>query len=369
MEVNVMKWFCLFILVHALSITPSASANRNSGPEYEAAMKAAMMLMSFDEFYIRCKAEGGPSEKNETTIRTWKQNNNIDAVRFRMQNLRKDANNNQQLNQAVTMLTDAADKSKNDPCELIMRLIATPEAQFAQKFADQPQTASAAPARMPAKKESAIKPSGVSSLLKQIDSFGFDTRMTMGVGGFLTTDIYPVVLFRDGNALTDITGLSDPNGITHNRTANSNDWTRWRRNGGKIELQKSKNWEALPFPRTYASLPTNFRLDGLYRRLSGVGNIAAGGNQSASSAMEYRFWRDGTILRGGTAGAAASTGSSSTVVSSAQPDARGKYRIDGLMLTIAYDNGEKENRLLVADPTDPKTAIWLDGRGYVQRKR
>jgi hypothetical protein len=364
-----MKWSCLFVLINAFATTPYASANTTSGPEYEAAMKASMMLMSFDEFSRQCEAKGGPSEKDAVAISNWKQANNIDAVRLRMQNLRRDAGNNTQLNQAVSMLTDAAEKSKNNPCELTMRLIATPDAQFAQLLPDLPQTASSAPARTPAQKASPIKPSSTTPLLKQIDSFGFDTRMTMGMGGFLTTDIYPVVLFRDGSALTDITGLSDPNGITSNRSENSNDWTRWRRAGGKIELQKSKGWTALPFPRTYASLPTNFRLDGLFRRLSGVGNIAAGGSQSASSVTEYRFWLDGTVLRGGAAGAAASTGSSSAVVSSAQPDARGKYRIDGLMLTIAYDSGEKESRILVADPSDPKTAIWLDGRGYVQRKR
>jgi hypothetical protein len=369
MEVGNMKWFCMFILMNVSTIATDAFANTSSGPEYEASMKASMLLMSFDEFSKQCEAEGGPSEKDELTIGNWKQTNNIDAVRLRMKILRNDANNNTQLNQAVSILTDAAEKNKNNPCELTMRLIASPDAQFAQLLPDLSKTVSIAPVKTPVQKTSPIKASSASPLLKQIDSFGFDTRMAMGVGGFLTTDIYPVVLFRDGSALTDITGLSDPNGITSNRNANPNDWTRWRRNGGKVEMQKSNDWEALPFPRTYASLPTNFRLEGLFRRLSGVGNIAAGGSQSASSVTEYRFWRDGTVLRGGTAGAAASTASSSTVVSSAQPGARGKYRIDGLVLTIAYDNGEKESRILVADPSDPKTAIWLDGRGYVQRKR
>jgi hypothetical protein len=364
-----MKWFGLFFLINATAMTALASVNTDTGPEYEASMKASMMLMAFDEFFNQCKAKGGASDKDEVAINHWKQANHIDAMRLRMNNLRSDANNNTQLNQAVSILTGAAEKNKNNPCELTMRLITTPDAQFAQLLPDLSKTASTAPVKTPVQKATPIKASSAPPLLKQIDSFGFDTRMAMGVGSFLTTDIYPVVLFRDGSALTDITGLSDPNGITKNRSAHPNDWTRWRRSGGKVELQKSNVWEALPFPRTYASLPTNFRLEGLFRRLSGVGNIAAGGTQSASSVSEYRFWRDGTVLRGGTAGAAASTASSSTAVSSAQPDARGKYRIDGLVLSIAYDNGEKESHILVADPSDPKTAIWLDGRGYVQRKR
>jgi hypothetical protein len=39
------------------------------------------------------------------------------------------------------------------------------------------------------------------------------------------------------------------------------------------------------------------------------------------------------------------------------------------MLRITYDDGSVESRILIADPTDPKTAIWLDGVGYVRRSR
>lgn len=189
--------------------------------------------------------------------------------------------------------------------------------------------------------------------------------MAVGYGGFLTTDIYPVVLFRDGRALTDVTGLSD---VAASRRAHPEDWTQWRRSAGRIEFMKKGTWERIAFTKTYASLPPGFRLNGLFRRLSGTGNMGAGGSDSVTLVRDYRFWPDGSVVRGSAAGASASSGDSSVVTRSTAPDARGEYRIDGLTLSITYGSGSTEQRMIVADPDNPKTAIWLDGEGYVQRK-
>jgi hypothetical protein len=376
-----MKWFCLSVLACICStpVCTQANAQSNSGPEYEAAMKASMMLMAFDEFSGKCAASGDLSQQDSAAIETWKQTNRVDAMRVRMQAIRSNANNDRMLTQVVAIMNTAAEQSGTTPCQATMKMIASPEAQFAQLMPDLAQTSSTSPQR-PARATSSPRPTTTTAtrtptatnappMLRQIDSFGFDTRMIMGMGGFLTTDIYPVVLFRDGSALKDITGLSDRNGIAGNRSANPDDWTNWRRSAGKVELRGSDGWKPLPFPRTYSSLPADFRLDGQFRRVSGSGNMAAGGDQSVSAVSEYRFWRDGTVLRGGAVGAAGSSGSTSTVVTSAQPDARGKYSIDGLVLTIEYDSGAKESQILVADPSDPNTAIWLDGSGYAKRRR
>lgn len=63
---------------------------------------------------------------------------------------------------------------------------------------------SAMPARALAQSSTSAR---ASALVDQIDSFGFDTRMSMGAGGFLTVSVYPVVLFRSGEALTKIDHL------------------------------------------------------------------------------------------------------------------------------------------------------------------
>jgi hypothetical protein len=351
----------------ALAITAPACAQPRSGPAYETEMKAAMVLLSFDALAAKCDAKGGFAGDNAAKVTAWKSANAVDAMRNRALTLQADPASGKDLRTAVDFLTGRVEQSGLDPCTAAVKVTESSEAQFAvlvPGLAGKNTPPKARP--MPVKGAAAPGPGPAAPLARQIDSFGFDTKAGMGMGGFITTEIYPVVLFRDGSALTDVTGLNDP--ATHRR-ANPEDWVKWRRSGGKIELLKSSGWKAMSFSRTYASLPPGFRLDGLFRRLSGVGNIAVGGSDSVSAVSEYRFWPDGAVVRGGSLGSTASPGESSVVTRSVSPDARGTYRIDGLTLVIRYDDGSSERRILVADPADPKTAIWLDGRGYVQRRR
>jgi hypothetical protein len=53
----------------------------------------------------------------------------------------------------------------------------------------------------------------------------------------------------------------------------------------------------------------------------------------------------------------------------AQSSRRGRYQLTVPTLRISYDAGSEESHVLIADPADPKTAIWLDGVGYARRKR
>jgi hypothetical protein len=210
------------------------------------------------------------------------------------------------------------------------------------------------------------------ALLAEIDAFGFHSRMTMGVGGFLTTRIFPVVLFRNGDALLDVEGLADPDGLEAHRGAHAKDWTRWRRAAGELQLEMpgrggAREWRKLHFQTTYPQLPAGFRLDGRYRSLKAVGNLAMGGGDAVTAYAEYVFTPDGRVMRGGGVGSTSQAGDVSTVTAGVAPDRRGRYDIDGLTLRMRWDDGRIESRILVADPNDPKTALWLDGVGYVRR--
>src|SRR5690606_37804140 len=118
----------------------------------------------------------------------------------------------------------------------------------------------------------------------------------------------------------------------------------------------------LAFQSTFRQLHAGMRLDGLYRRLGGVGNVAVGGNASVTVSNEYRFTPDGRVSRGGSAGATAGAGGTTVATSSRAAGRQGSYRIDGVMLSILYDDGSEETRLIVTDPKDPRGAIWLDGQ-------
>jgi hypothetical protein len=348
--------------VVALTIVTSACAQERSGPAYEAAMKGAMMVMSFDALAAKCAAKGGFAASDAAAIKQWARAQRADAMRARTERLRADATNRAHLDQAVNAVVTMIDQREADPCMAAVRLTGSEEARFATLLPDLAPTGTASGAKQRA---TPVTAGPASPLIAQIDSFGFDSRAAMGFGGFMTTDIYPVVLFRDGRALTDVTGLSD---IAASRQAHPEDWTQWRRSGSEIQFLKKGGWERIAFRKTYASLPPGFRLNGLFRRLSGTGNIGVGGSDSVTLVRDYRFWPDGTVLHGSVASASASTGESSVVTRSAPPDARGHYRIDGLTLAISYDNGASERRMIVADPADPKTAIWLDGEGYTQER-
>ncbi len=347
---------CLSIAVLG-SVSPAAA--QNFTPAEEEAIKSALPIVAFDSLSAKCGASRGFSAAEAKRIAGWEAENAVPRKRTAAGALQKDARAGPLLARAAQMIVDQSAAAGMGPCESALALTGAPRA--AQQDA---QETSAAPVAAP--KTGAGRSNSISG---QIDSFGFDTRMAMGMGGFLTTDIYPVVLFRDGRALTDMAALGDPGGIAAHRQSNPGKWFSWRRAGGKIELNKKDGWKALSFPRTYTSLPAGFRLDGLYRRLSGTGNLAMGGSQSVSVVSDYRFWPDGRMVRGGAAGSTASSGDSSVVTSNTAPNARGRYRVTGLTLHIDYDDGSSEQRLIIADPKPPVKAIWLDGLGFVARGR
>jgi hypothetical protein len=206
-------------------------------------------------------------------------------------------------------------------------------------------------------------------ILSDIDSIGFDAAASMGFGGFVTMRVFPVVLFKNGDALTDVGALAHPGGLAAHRSATPGSWTTWRRQGAAVETMGAKGWRPLSFSPTYATLPPGFRLEGLFRLVSGTGTLAAGGTDSVAAFTEYTFSRTGRVVRGGGAGAFTQTGDVSTASASLPPDRRGTYHIDGLMLVVRYEDGHEERRILVTDPNDPKGAIWLDGTGYARRTR
>jgi hypothetical protein len=341
-------------------------------------VRAALVVTTFDRLHADCRRSGGFDDAQTAKLNKWQADNGVQGIRVRVPALAEHASLKQQVDKGADAIVRRMFSEKVNPCAAAVSVSKLPDAQFA-KVAPQlvsdvgpPSTAEKPPASPGAEPASVPAPAAKSAgetqaLLKQIDSFGFDTRPKMGVGGFITLDIYPVVLMKSGEALTDVRGLAAPGGLEAHKRANPQDWTRWRREGGKLELQKKKGWEALPFQTTYAQLPGDLKLEGLYRDLEGAGTVGAGGTQSVTVYDQYRFGPDGSVERTGGAGSAAEAGDASVATSMRRAPRRGRYTVDGLTLTIRYDDGSSEQRILIADPKDPGTAIWLDGAGYVKR--
>jgi len=340
-------------------------------------IRAALVITTFDRLHAECRRGSGFNSAQRATLSKWQADNGVHGIRARMPALAEHASLAQQVDKGAEAIVRRMFSDKVDPCTAAMSIAGLPDAQFARVAprllsAEPPAVAEKPPAPPAADPAMAPTPAGrpsgeTQALLKQIDSFGFDTRPKMGVGGFIMLDIYPVVLMKSGEALTDVKGLAAPGGWEAHKRANPKDWTRWRREGGKLELEKKKGWEALPFQTTYARLPEDLRLEGLYRDLEGAGNIGAGGTQSVAVYDEYRFGADGSVERTGGSGSTAEAGDASVATSMRKAPRKGRYTVDGLMLKIRYEDGSSEQRILIADPKDPGKVIWLDGAGYVKR--
>ncbi|BAY66173.1 hypothetical protein NIES22_62860 [Calothrix brevissima NIES-22] len=368
MRVNAIAMTLLMSLAGAQAVY-----GQNPDITSEAFMKAALVVRAFDYFASQCQQGSGFNAGDAAKVQAWEKANGVAQIRARLPEFDQYPTQKQQLDTALEAIIKpvTSQRANVDVCTVAVSLSQLPDAQFAKvspqiisSGSQPPKTPKKAPQPAAKKPEAATSP-GDNEIAKQIDSFGFNSRTKMGIGGFLTTDIYPVVLFRNGEALTNVEGLSFKGGIAAHKRANPDEWTRWRRQGGKLELAEKGEWKALPFSKTYPKLPDNFKLNGLFRSLSGTGNVAIGGSDSVVAWQQYRFFPDGRVLRGQGAGAS----NESVATNSVAPNQRGTYRVQGLTLYITYDDKSSERRILITDPQDPKSVIWLDGVSYVQRKQ
>jgi len=204
-----------------------------------------------------------------------------------------------------------------------------------------------------------------------IETVGFYTAPNIGMGGMVIFEPRPIVLFRNGEALRKMEALNDPGGLAAHKAAHPRDWTRWRRGGGQIQVQGEGGWEDLPYTKVMDPLPRGHRLSATFQRLRGGGNTALGGGAMIAAWASFTFDGAGRFTTGGGAGASfRSEGPSrgvSVTTQSTRPPSGGRYEIEGYTLTLTYDDGRVERRLIVTDPSDPKSALWIDGDGYARR--
>jgi hypothetical protein len=345
-------------------------------------LRASLLVTMFDSLSAQCNRSGGFSANDAAKVERWQAANSVEHIRNRMREM--NASHRQQAEKVATDNAQAIIAKGFAPCAAAVRVTTLPDAQLATAFPQlmaQAETANkasatksnatAAPPATTTTTKNAASNAQQSEILKQIEGFGFDTGMQMGVGGFLAVTTYPIVFFRNGDLLKDVTGLAYNGGPQAHQRAKPREWSRWRRNGGEIQVESKDGWKRLHYQTFVSRLPDDFKLNGLFRSLSGAGNVAMGGTQSVAAWSDYRFATDGTVTRGGGAGGSGQTGNTSVVTGSTATNRRGRYRIeDGLMLAITYDDGSSERRILItSDPKDPKAAIWLDGVGYVRRDK
>ena len=375
-----MKRLLSFILL-IISLPFCIGAKALDDTQKEFATTASYLIM-FDYLSNQCEQKNGFNSNEKAKIQNWEKQNNISQIRAYLTEFEQKPNNKKITDNARQTIESKYTASNLDPCQGAMQTIESPQAQFTQAAPNfmaslgqtttkQSQARQSKPTPQVATKTQQANtkdPKSLKALASQIDSFAFNSRPKMGMGGFIMLDIYPVVLFKNGDLLDNIEGLNYNGNMAEYKRAKPDDWSSWRRSMGKLQIKGEKGWETLEFQDTYKQLPNDFRLNGIFYSTSGTGNVAFGGSQSVTAWDEYFFSSDGRVVRGGGAGSSSEAGDISVVTKSVAANQRGKYHIDGLILKINFDDGSTESRILVTDPKDPKSVIWLDGTSYVRRK-
>lgn len=314
-------------------------------------------------------------------VSAWEAANGAASIRAAVEQLRTAPATSAAIANAARDIATGMASASTTPCQNLSEMIGMKDSQFARtqpRLLEQIAEASGAPASPApaavgtAAKSGAKRPAELDArareIASKIEGFAFDFIAMPGIGGGMTMKVFPVVLFKDGQALEDIEALSFAAGLEAHKRANPDDWSKWRREAGRVQTQTGKGWKNLPFKPVYEKLPDGFRLNGRYQSLSGGGNTAYGGSDYVAAWSTFDFLSDGRVVKGGGAGGYSAFQSASTAFSSVSPDRRGRYRVQGLTLEINYEDGSSERYLIVADPTEPDGAIWLDGTGYTMKR-
>lgn len=352
----------------AWSLVTSLACGSGAAQDQTAA-RVALSIAAFDRLAAQCERGAGLTSAQRQQVDRWQSSQGVPALRAHLRGSMPSGQQREVDAAADSVVRQVLPGLGNDACAAADRLTRAPDAQFASLAPELLAVSKAATVKAESARPRAAPPGKAQDLAAQIEGFAFDACATVGYGGMVLVSACPLVLLRNGDALKDVSGLAHPQGLAAHKAARAKDWTRWQRSGGSIQVQKADGWKNIAFNAIYPALPKDFRLDGSFRAMRGSGTQAIGGSQAVAAWTDLRFHGDGRVERGGGAGASESFGNSSVVSASKSAGRVGRYRIDGLTLAIRWDDGTSEHRLLIANPKDPKTAIWLDGEGYARRDR
>jgi hypothetical protein len=362
---------CLTTLLFA----PTTALAEALDPANPADSQVIATVALFERVKNECAATVGMTPTLQTATSTWESANYIDRVRPELSRLAREPATRSTMQSVDSTIDAIMASAKGQSCSGLQRLVSDPSSSIAARAARLAAAAPGAPAppAPPAAANSAAPPGGplggskrtgvIERIAEQIEGFAFDTRAGIGVGGMVSIVVYPVVLFKDGQVLTNVEGLGYAGGPDAHRRDNPQDWSQWRRANDKIQTMKKGAWADLPFNAVYSRVPEGFSLSGRYQRTGGAGNVAMGGTDAVTTWETYDFFPGGRVIKGGGAGVQASGGDFSTVAGSTSADRRGRYSIDGLTLQLTYDDGSSESAVFVTDPQNPKV-IWLNGRDF-----
>lgn len=211
----------------------------------------------------------------------------------------------------------------------------------------------------------------------QVEGVFFRGTSRFGIGGMIVLDYRPVILFKDGTSYEVGDAALEDVDLAAERAAKPQEFGRWSQSGdaysltgtdGKAhsyELQGGSFFKAFPADRGGA-------LSARYKRISGGGNTALGGETMIATSNQYAFTAGGQFRIEGGVGASISgdqSGVSTTLQSETGMAAPGHYALDNHTLTLIYPDGRQERRFFAfASRKNPAVLdpgmIFMDDSSY-----
>jgi hypothetical protein len=202
-----------------------------------------------------------------------------------------------------------------------------------------------------------IKP----GLGRPIEATLLDLEYITGVGGMVLLDYRPIVLFKDGTAVRNFEQPVADIDVAQYVKAQPDDVTRWTRVAGGYSIHWPDEDEAdvikddFERPKVF---PAGHKLNDYWKRLSGGGNTALGGDVMVAVSNGYRFFADGRFSTD-----SAFSGSTPGVFTGSGKDG-GTYGLNGSGLTLTYGNGTVKKFSLYYGGAINDPVLWLGGRSY-----
>ena len=213
----------------------------------------------------------------------------------------------------------------------------------------------------------------------QVEGVYFKSVTSFGVGGMMIVDFRPLVLFRDGRYYEiDDAPLEDIDLAADSR-ANPSDWGQWKRSGDRFVLTDEKghaNDYALQQGSFFKAFPAEAGgpLSRAYKRVSGGGNSALGGEMTIAVSSKMNFTANGQFTSGtdvGALGSGSQTGVGVTTSSKRRMTSPGRYTLERHTLVMQHPDGQQERRFFAyASKHTPAQVspnmIFIGDRGYIE---
>ena len=164
----------------------------------------------------------------------------------------------------------------------------------------------------------------------------------LGADGFSQTMTDDFVMIFDDGTLTDDIATVLNEGVDVSKSKNPKDWGEWRQNGDKYEYKWSSDdsFDEPHFGNFQVQPGSNDqRINECFSRISTSGNTDFGGHDLAVQVKRWCFKSEGTFDYSSTA----SLQGSDAIAWGSSPAESGRYRIDGNILVLFFNDGRTKN--------------------------